>query len=175
MLSVYQLENDHEPMWPMQWPSSSKVARVSLVSLLLRQLSGIPLRLTVVRGTKHSSVSPDVSLYMLSPSSLYMAAFCFISSTKAEMRASIWTACLEKTWERGNDNFIWISDYNDSDLEDLGDSPSIFDDAELNEEAGKAVLVVLLAGLGVVPGQLLKLQAKKDYLQEGGFRHGFCL
>lgn len=54
-------------MWPMQWPSSSKVARVNLrgirrqaevgwhlLSLLLRQLSGMPLRDTVVRGTRQS-------------------------------------------------------------------------------------------------------------------------
>merc|ERR1712117_623426 len=34
---------------------------------------------------------------MLSPSSLNIAAFCFISSTNADIRASICTACLENT------------------------------------------------------------------------------
>ena len=58
-------------MCPMQWPSSSKVAKVSLrqgaivlkktikrwtnlLNLLLKQLSGIPLLETVVKGTRQS-------------------------------------------------------------------------------------------------------------------------
>ena len=49
-----QLEKDQEPMWPMQWPSSSKVASVRRLSLLLRQLSGMARRDTVVSGTRHS-------------------------------------------------------------------------------------------------------------------------
>ena len=103
-----QEEKLQEPMWPMQWPSSSKVARVNLkqkmtgskngrrthlLNLLLKQLSGIPLRDTVVNGTRQSDferffgnscfssfVLPsasveELSLYIFpSPSSAYMAA-----------------------------------------------------------------------------------------------------
>ena len=103
-----QEEKLQEPMWPMQWPSSSKVASVNLkqkmtgnkngwrshlLNLLLKQLSGIPLRDTVVNGTRQSDferffgnscfssfVLPsasveELSLYIFpSPSSAYMAA-----------------------------------------------------------------------------------------------------
>ena len=75
-------------MWPMQWPSSSKVASVSLtigindknindnnindknindkkqlthlLNLLLKQLSGIPLRETVVNGTRQSGIEGNI-------------------------------------------------------------------------------------------------------------------
>ena len=40
----------------------------------------------------------------------------------------------------------------------------ILNNTELYEETGQTVLVVLLAGLGVVPGQLLKLQTKQHNL-----------
>ena len=103
-----QEEKLQDPMWPMQWPSSSKVASVNLrqkmtgskngwrtrlLNLLLKQLSGIPLRDTVVNGTRQSDferffgnscfssfVLPsasveELSLYIFpSPSSAYMAA-----------------------------------------------------------------------------------------------------
>ena len=36
-------------------------------------------------------------------------------------------------------------------LQDLGDPPSILNDAELYEKAGQTVLVVLLARLRVIP------------------------
>ena len=50
-------------------------------------------------------------------------------------------------------------------LQDLGDPPSILNDAELYEEAGQAVFIILLARLGIVPRQLLKLQPKENNLK----------
>ena len=57
----------------MQWPSSSKVASVSLtigindkkqlthlLNLLLKQLSGIPLLETVVNGTRQSGIEGNI-------------------------------------------------------------------------------------------------------------------
>ena len=51
-------------------------------------------------------------------------------------------------------------------LQDLGDSPAVLNDAELNEEAGKAIFIILLAWLGVIPGELLKLQTKQNNLKK---------
>ena len=50
-------------------------------------------------------------------------------------------------------------------LEYLGDPPAILDDTELYKETRKTILVVLLTRLGVVPGQLLKLQAQQHHLE----------
>ena len=45
-------------------------------------------------------------------------------------------------------------------LQYLWNSATVFNDTELDEKTRQTVLIVLLAWLGIVPGQLLKFQAK---------------
>ena len=49
-------------------------------------------------------------------------------------------------------------------LEYLRHPPSVLNNTELDEQAGKAVLVVLLTRLGVIPGQLLELESQQHNL-----------
>ena len=49
-------------------------------------------------------------------------------------------------------------------LEYLRHPPSVFNNTELDEQAGQAVLVVLLTRLGVIPGQLLELESQQHNL-----------
>ena len=201
-----EAKDDRKQKWVedslVRFPNCKQVGwgtwlRTHLLNLLLKQLSGIPLRDTVVNGTRQSGferffgnscfssfVLPsasveELSLYIFpSPSSAYMAALwsqrstklqlftetCLISSTKAEIRASICTACRENTWKLLFNQSRLDDDGSRSYLQDLWDTPSILNDAELDEETGQAVLIVLLARLGVIPRELLKLQTKQHNL-----------
>ena len=49
-------------------------------------------------------------------------------------------------------------------LEYLRHPPSVLNNTELDEQAGQAVLVVLLTRLGVIPGQLLELESQQHNL-----------
>ena len=61
--------------------------------------------------------------------------------------------------DKGRDERVHLDGLTREDLQDFADALVVLDHAELDEETGQTVLVVLLRGLGVVPRELLKLQA----------------
>ena len=58
--------------------------------------------------------------------------------------------------DKGGDERVHLDGLPAEDLQDFAHPPAVLDHAKLDEEAGKAIFIVLLRGLGVVPRQLFK-------------------